>query len=502
MKLSIDNRTNYLNDYYFQTMCLMYFPGEKFKAGDTSENFAEFYLAEPQKNVFDARVTLGFGNNSASGSFVGGYTPQIPMNDDFYAMNAIGKAFLEAGRKLFGFELPWGYITGLRPVKRAKFYLDKGYSPEEVMNLFQRDYEVSAEKTSLSVETALTQQKMLSDVRDNDCGLYVSIPFCPTKCNYCSFVSYSNQRLFSLIPEYLEKLKKDIGETGEMIKNLGMNLRAIYIGGGTPSILDADQTRDLLSCINESVTINNDTEYTFEAGRPDTITKEKLTAVKENGIGRISINPQTTNDTVLENIGRKHSSEQFFRAAETAFSVGFDTMNADLISGLPGDTEESFAKSLEDVIGLGFSNITVHTLSIKNAAAMRFMDGGYYDPQGDFARKCVSYAHSRLARDGYKPYYLYRQKNTVGNAENTGYSLSGKENLYNVLMMEEHSTVFACGAGAISKFVSPERDDILRHPFPKYPFEYLSDNKDLGYEEAKAFFEKFRKEDRYERRNY
>lgn len=491
MKLFIDNRTSYLNDYYFQTMCLLYFPGEKFRAGDTSENYAEFYLEETEKNIFTARVVLGCGPKSAKGEFIGGYMPSIPMNADFYAMNAIGKAFLQAGRNLFGFELPWGYITGLRPVKRAKFYLDKGYSAQEVINLFNKDYEVSLEKSNLSVETALVQQKMLSGIQPNDCGLYVSIPFCPTRCDYCSFVSYSNKRLFDLIPEYLQKLMQDIKNTGEMIKALGMNLRAVYIGGGTPSILDPQQINSLLDCINQSVNITDATEYTFEAGRPDTVTKEKLLAVKENGVKRISINPQTTNDQVLLNIGRKHTVQQFFNAAETAFSVGFDTLNADLIAGLPGDTKESFTKSLEDVINLGFSNITVHTLSIKNAANMRFMGDGYYDPMGAFARECVSYAHNRLAASNYKPYYLYRQKNTVGNAENTGYSLPNKENLYNVLMMEEHSTVFACGAGAITKLVSPNRDEILRHPFPKYPYEYLSDNKDLGFEDAKEFFSRF-----------
>ncbi|MBR4951185.1 MAG: hypothetical protein IKZ23_04440 [Clostridia bacterium] len=189
-------------------------------------------------------------------------------------------------------------------------------------------------------------------------------------------------------------------------------------------------------------------------------------------------------------VRRVHPAHPSF-LAETAFSVGFDNLNADLIAGLTGDTKESFTKSLEDVINLGFSNITVHTLSIKNAANMRFMGDGYYDPMGAFARECVSYAHNRLAASNYKPYYLYRQKNTVGNAENTGYSLPNKENLYNVLMMEEHSTVFACGAGAITKLVSPNRDEILRHPFPKYPYEYLSDNKDLGFEDAKEFFSRF-----------
>lgn len=495
MKLEIENRTKYLNDYYFQTMCLLYFPGEKFKAGFESENYAYFFLEETGYRQLNARVVLGVGDKRAEGVFCGGYEPTIPMGDDFYAMNAIGKAFLRAGKALFGFELPWGYITGLRPVKRAKYYLDLGYSAEQVIDLFNRDYEVSMEKSTLSVETALIQQKMLEDLKPNDCGLYVSIPFCPTRCDYCSFVSYSNAKLFALIPEYLEKLMQDIRKTGEMIKALGLNLKAIYIGGGTPSILDPMQINRLLSCINESVDIQNGVEYTFEAGRPDTITSEKLKAVRSNGVGRISINPQSTSDFVLEQIGRKHSAARFFEAAEQAFSVGFDTINADLIAGLPGDTKASFEKSLEDVITLGFHNITVHTLSIKNAANLRFAGDGYYDPRGVFARDCVDYARTRLKGAGYAPYYLYRQKNTVGNAENTGYSLPGRENIYNIIMMEENSTVFACGAGSITKLVSPNRDEILRHAFPKYPFEYLSDNKDLGFEEAKAFFDQFKKGD-------
>ena len=492
MKLVIDNRTGYLNDYYFQTLCLLYFPGEKFKEGFESENFASFYLSktEGETNIVEAKVVLASGERKAFGEFSSAYEPVIPINDEFYAMNAVGKAFLEAGRKLFGFDLPWGYITGLRPVKRAKFYLDRGYSPTQVIELFNRDYDVSLEKSTLSVETALVQQKMLADIKENDCGLYVSIPFCPTRCDYCSFVSYSNAKLFSLIPDYLEKLMCDIRDTSEMIKNLGMRVRSVYIGGGTPSILEPDQIERLLSCINENVDIKVDTEYTFEAGRPDTVTPEKLIAVKSGGVRRISINPQTTSDKVLNAIGRKHTSNRFFEAAHQALAMGFDCINGDLIAGLPEDTEETFMKSLDDVINLGFDNVTVHTLSIKNAANMRFSGDGFYDPQGDFARESVKYARTRLADAGYKPYYLYRQKNTVGNAENTGYTLEGKENLYNVLMMEEHSTVFACGAGAITKLVSPDRKDILRHAFPKYPFEYLRDNKPLGFEEAKAFFQK------------
>ncbi len=492
MLLEIENRTKYLNDYYFQTLALLYFPGEKFKVDDPGENYAYFRLEErdSEKHVFYSKVVLRSGTARTEAEWSGGYEPNIPMTPEFFAMNALGKAFLEAGAKLFGFGLPWGWITGLRPVKRAKYYLDRGYSPEQVIKLFEQDHNVSREKTELSVETALTQQKMLAGIKNNDCGLYISIPFCPTRCDYCSFVSYSNAKLFALIPDYLQKLMVDIKATGELIKELGMNVKAIYIGGGTPSILEPGQINALLSCISSNIEITPNTEYTFEGGRPDTLTRAKLAAVKANGVKRMSINPQSTNDYVLERIGRKHSAKQFFDAAEAALAFGFETLNADLIAALPGDTPESFEKSLNDVISLGFQNITVHTLSIKNAATIRFTADGFYDPEGEFARSSVEFARKRLKASGLHPYYLYRQKNTVGNAENTGYSVAGKENLYNVIMMEEQSTVFACGAGAITKLVSHESGLILRHAFPKYPFEYLREDKGIGREEALEFFKK------------
>lgn len=495
MKLEIDNRTPYLNDYYFQTLCLLFFPGEKFRLDDAGVNRASFLLCKRNGSYY-SEVRLVSGDKSAFASFdTDGYTPSIPMDEEFFATAALGKAFLLAGSRLFGFELPWGYLTGLRPVKRAKYYLDRGYSPELVSRLFAEDYNVFDSKTVLSVETALTEERMLEGIGPNDCGLYVSIPFCPTRCDYCSFVSYSNAKLFGLIPEYLERLHIDIERTARLIKELGMNIKSIYIGGGTPSILDVTQTDALLDCIVKNIRPDSGTEFTFEGGRPDTLTLEKMRAVYAHGVGRISINPQSTSDAVLQKIGRHHTSDMFFAAVNDAKTVGFDCMNADLIAGLPGDTDESFARSLDDVISLGFENITVHTLSIKNAAPIRFIDNGYYDPSGDFARRSVSYAYDTLKSKNYSPYYLYRQKNTVGNAENTGYSVSGKENLYNVLMMEEYSTVFACGAGSITKLVDKTRTVIDRIAFPKYPFEYLREDKGIGADRAKEFFADNRKED-------
>lgn len=488
MKLIVENKTEYLNDYYFQTLCLLYFPGEKFGEGPDSENSACFLL-EKQGDSFFCRTVLTVGEREAVGTFsTAGYVPHVEMNETDFASLALGKAYLEAGRELFGFPLPWGYLLGLRPVKRAKFYLDRGYSAETVEKLFIEDYDVLPQKARLAVETASLENRMLTEIGEYDCGLYLSIPFCPTKCDYCSFVSCATPRLLSLIPTYLERLKQDLIASCRVIRELGLRLRSVYIGGGTPSILSESQLRDLLSCINAHLPTEHLVEFSFEAGRPDTITKEKLHILKEGGIRRISVNPQTTDEEVLRRIGRSHTVSDFFAIAEEAMHMDFDSVNADLIAGLPGDTKPQFEKSLADVMALGFENITVHTLSVKKSASLRFWDGGVYDPAGVLARECVEYAYETLKCADWQPYYLYRQKNIIGNAENVGYAKPGTENLYNVLMMEEYSTVLACGAGAITKLVSPGRDQICRIAFPKYPYEYLDANDGIREPEIRRFF--------------
>ena len=488
MKLTIQNKTEYLNDYYFQTLCLLYFPGEKFQEGYESPADASFLL-EHRGNGFYCEARLSLGDRSETGCFdTNGYVPMVEMTDSDFAALALGKAYLQAGEALMGFPLPWGYLLGLRPVKRAKYYLDRGYSGEVVEKLFTEDYGVLPTKARLAVTTALTENQMLKDVGAFDCGLYLSIPFCPTKCDYCSFISCATPRLFSLIPSYLERLKRDFVNTCNVIRELGLRLRSVYIGGGTPSILTEEQLSDLLGCMNSHLPKEHLLEFSFEAGRPDTITEGKLHILKEHGVDRISVNPQTTNDEVLRGIGRKHSVADFFEVAKKALSLGFDTVNADLIAGLPGDTKESFRKSLSDVMALGFENITVHTLSVKKSASLRFREGEVYDPAGVLARECVEYACNTLSDAGWLPYYLYRQKNIVGNAENVGYAKPGTENLYNVLMMEEYSTVFACGAGAITKLVSPARDEICRIAFPKYPYEYLDTDSGIRESEIREFF--------------
>lgn len=493
MVLSIDNQSGYLNDYHFQTLCLLYYPGEKFPPGESEGvNRAYFKVyAEEQDGVkaFTAEVSLVVGARVENGFCRcdrNGFS--FEADDAFAAQAAVGKAFLQAGKRLFSFTPPWGYLTGLRPVKRARYYLERGFDDEAVLRLFTEDHEVAEDKAKLSIEIAKSETRLLANDSPKDCGLYVAIPFCPTRCEYCSFVSYSNQKLFKTLPDYLLRLDEDLKRTASIIKELGLNLKSVYIGGGTPSILDEEQTAKLFGRITQSFDLSGLKEFSYESGRPDTTTKEKLEIAKSFGVDRVSINPQSTNDAILERVGRRHTAKQFFEAAESAKKIGFFSLNADLIAGLPGDSYDGFMKSLEDVIGLGFDNITVHTLSIKNAAPIRFDETDIYDAAGDVARSCVSAAGKRLKDAGLLPYYLYRQKNTIGNAENTGFAKSGKEGYYNVIMMEETSTVFACGASAITKLVSPDGGVIDRIAFPKYPFEYLAAEAGIGEDRIRKFF--------------
>ncbi len=495
MNISIKNTSGYLNDYYFQTLCMLYFPGEKFPPnGDDSGREAEFVL---EKHVsdgewFSATVTLTADGRTVTKSFSSkGYVPQVEMKPDFFASLALGRAYLAAGQELFGFTPPWGYLTGLRPVKRARYYLTRGYSAETVEKMFTDDYMVTPQKAVLSVETAQAETRMLENYTADKVAVYVSIPFCPTRCEYCSFISYATNRLLSLIPEYLDRLFDDIRSTARYISECGFVVGALYIGGGTPTVLDGSQLASLLKVITDSFDLSHCSEFTCESGRPDTITDEKIRIMRSYGVDRISVNPQTIHAHVLKRMGRLHTPDMFYAAAESALSAGFKCVNADIIAGLPGDSFDGFVETLKRVQEMGFQNITVHTLSVKNAASIRFDESNVYDPEGAVARRCVEYANVFLKEKGLKPYYLYRQKNTVGNAENTGYAYEGLENLYNVLMMEEYSTVFACGAGSITKLYDHNTDSISRIAFPKYPYEYLKTERNTWQSEADKFFGRY-----------
>ncbi len=356
----------------------------------------------------------------------------------------------------------YGTLTGVRPVKAACRYRKLFGADAETR--FIDDFCVSPEKTALLFGLADRELETEKTLSKNDVLVYVSIPFCPTKCAYCSFISSAAPKKTGLIGDYLELLHKALDGLGEIIKEKGLNVRAFYVGGGTPGILSAGESARLAEKLFEICP--KGVESTFELGRPDVITAEKLDALKSAGVERISVNPQTTNDAVLAAIGRAHTAEDFFNAFCLASSRGFE-INCDLIAGLPGDTPESFAKSVDEVLSLGPANVTVHSFCLKNGAA-----GGFELPDRKVAEEMISHSHARCISSGRASYYLYRQKNSSGALENVGYALPGTECFYNIAMMEDLLPVLAAGAGAISKI--PAAGKFLRLAEYKYPFEYLS----------------------------
>ncbi|MEG1779122.1 MAG: coproporphyrinogen dehydrogenase HemZ, partial [Oscillospiraceae bacterium] len=305
-------------------------------------------------------------------------------------------------------------------------------------------------------------------------SLYVSIPFCPSRCSYCSFVSeaIATPKAKALLSPYVDKLCEEIKAAAKISRELGLRLETVYFGGGTPTTLSATQLKQLCDTIAVSFDMSTVREYTVEAGRPDTIDEDKLMVLKYAGVTRISINPQSLSDDVLKLIGRNHTAQDIADCFKLARRLGFNNINMDLIAGLEGDTLESFEKTVEYLLKLSPENITVHTLSVKRAAKI-VKNKEQLLTQDSVAEQMVSYAGKRLSESGYKPYYLYRQKNTLSNLENTGYSKPGFEGLYNVFIMDEIQTVLAVGAGAVTKLCSQEQSKVQRIYNFKFPFEYL-----------------------------
>lgn len=372
---------------------------------------------------------------------------------------------------LTGVTLGWGVLTGIRPVKLAHRYHEQGLSDAEIRKIMAEQYLVTPQKITLMVETAQREAAVLALSRPDSYSLYLSIPFCPTRCLYCSFVSHAIEKAQKLVPQYVDLLVQEIEYTAAVVQKLGLRLETIYFGGGTPTTLSAEQLRLVMGAVNTSFDLSHLREYTVEAGRPDTITEDKLLALKECGATRISINPQTMNDSVLEAIGRRHSVQQTVDALALARRMGHSNINMDLIAGLPTDTVEGFCASLEQVLALAPENITLHTLSVKRAAALTTDD---CRRQGTAVARMLDYAAGRFQGNAYHPYYLYRQKNTVNNMENVGYCKSGYEGLYNVYIMDETHSIVALGAGGVSKLREPGGGEINRIFNYKYPYEYIS----------------------------
>ena len=405
-------------------------------------------------------------------------------------------ALYRALSKHTGRVLPWGILTGIRPAKLVYSGREQGMTDGQIARFLEEKDLVSRLKVQLLLDTADREEKILRLSGPLSYSLYVSIPFCPTRCSYCSFVSHSVDKAKKLIPEYVDLLCREIAETGRLVRDLGLRLETVYFGGGTPTTLSADQLDRLFRAIEESFDLSRLREYTVEAGRPDTITREKLVCLKSHGVGRISINPQTFNDRVLEGIGRRHTAAQTVESYELARSVGFDTVNMDLIAGLAGDSLESFSRTVDRAMELRPENITLHTLTVKRASRLAAENAGQ-NPEGlsrdNLVERMLDYGYSAFAQNCYYPYYLYRQKGTVENLENVGFCQPGHEGLYNVFIMSEVHSIIAVGAGGVTKLRQPGGDRIERIFNFKYPYEYISrmdqilDRKKL----VKTFYEPF-----------
>ena len=384
----------------------------------------------------------------------------------------------------------WGVLTGIRPVKLAMQLHDMGLSEEEIRKKLEEERLVSDEKLDLLLTTMEHELEIRASSRPNSVSLYISIPFCPSRCSYCTFTSHSVEKAAKLIPQYVELLCGELKDIAVLIDEIGLHLETVYMGGGTPTVLTAKQLDRVLSTVNESFDMTGVRELTVEAGRPDTITAEKLAVLKKNGVGRISINPQTMDDEVLAAIGRKHTAEDVKNAFALAKTFDFDSINMDLISGLPGDNMEKFRKTIAEVIAMNPDNITLHTLTVKHGANLAPMAQSVFAATADAMNE---YAYGEFAKAGYFPYYLYRQKGTVDNLENVGFCKLGKEGIYNIFIMDETHTVLSAGAGGVTKLKAPYDKKIERIFNFKYPYEYIERFELMNErkEQVRNFYEKY-----------
>ena len=390
-------------------------------------------------------------------------------------------AFYDAGTRALGREPPWGAMTGVRPVKIPAKAMAKGATPAQAEDILRRVYHVSPLRRRLAMDCAKASLAAQASLEAGQVSLYVGIPFCPTRCAYCSFVSAGVGRTLGLVEPFLQALEREIQVTGRALAQAGVQVRTVYIGGGTPTTLTAAQLDRLLGALREQIDLSRCTEYTVEAGRPDTITGDKLAVLRRRGCGRVSVNPQSMDDRVLAAMGRAHRAEDILRAYALVRESGIPCVNMDLIAGLPADSPAGFRATLERVLELAPENVTVHTLALKKGSRLMAEDAAFTLPGGAEVAEMLDYAWQALDGVGQVPYYLYRQKYMSGSFENVGWTRPGFESLYNICMMEELHTIVSLGGGGVTKLVDPQGGRIVRLSNAKYPQEYLRDiEKTLG----------------------
>ena len=459
--------------YAAEQMLLTLFPDERpeYPAGEPAGDRMEVRLSRSGGAV-EASCLLTRGENRWEGR------DSAPLSPDAGALerdrigqrlvkNAIYRAALRSG-------VPrpvWGALTGVRPGKVLARILEEEPDRAAALERFEREYDVSGERAALCMDTAVYTAQAKAALGERDVCLYVGIPFCPTRCSYCSFVSQSVEKSRELIVPFTEALKKEIRATAQAAAEAGLRPVSVYFGGGTPTTLTAAQLEEVFSELERSFDLSSVRETTVEAGRPETISPEKLAVMREHAVTRISVNPQTMSDRVLDVIGRRHTAADILSAVELVRAAGAFQINMDLIAGLPSDTPEGFEETLRAVCALEPENVTVHTLSLKKGS--RITLEGTKIPSGEEVGRMLDFSAETLRKNGFEPYYLYRQKFMSGGFENTGWTKKGFANLYNICIMEEICSILAMGGGGSTKLVRPGDGRNIRIMDPKYPAEYI-----------------------------
>ena len=466
------------HDYKYATeqMLLTLFPGEK----------PEYPSARPVEGEDGLRLTLSLGKAWATahaqltyGGKVYDHYAKVPapapytpkLEKDRVLQRALKNAFYRAGTEALGKEPPWGALTGVRPVKIPTKALEQGFTPQQADGMLRDLYRVSEPRRRLALDCARACLTVKGTLAPDEVSLYVGIPFCPTRCAYCSFISADVGKALSLVEPYLDALLLEVEAAGRALKAAGRRVRSVYMGGGTPTTLTAPQLDRLMGAMEAHIDLSGCTEYTMEAGRPDTITAEKLAVLRGHGCDRVSVNPQTMSDAVLRAIGRSHTAGDILAAWDLVERAGFPYVNMDLIAGLPADSVDGFRGSVDQLIALEPENITVHTLALKKGSRLT-MEGGAL-PSAEEVAAMLDYAWTALREAGYTPYYLYRQKYMSGGFENVGWCKPGCESIYNICMMEELHTILSLGSGGVSKLIDPLAGSLVRLSNPKYPKEYM-----------------------------